>query len=528
MILARTVIFVIVFFISTGVYVYDRHLASQGQVGPVSQLIDFVRFGKYAEDRGRVSKTAGDDEPVSVHDHLLRLQETYDALYKEREDLSRKRQEILAKLANLNNQLQEEARNYTEILSQEQYQFLEEFPELKEIALQTARAYRTEDPLERTQLLSETEKNLEALFHAAEDDGTSSPENQSVKNHWAAVLQLVAQRNPEQFQNSCGQATPDECLNTNSQQALALIQETFHSDGKALAAEADDLIAIIESLAQEYQITGENYSASEHLLEQKNQRIKGDLQNLSTKLVAVTDISVEEIGTLYSDLLFEYDMILDNLAFNLKRIEERQGMLEWQLNHAASLALEQSAESPEEVLSPLAAIRKKQAELLRLLEQNLLAVDQTYQHQRELGGGLALIIKEARRTSAQWVRSEAVSPGLSVSSNRRNRNEGVLDNAFSNRPGAGRTHSSIGRDGGRTSTSLNRNRDTLDRAFSSSSAGRASQQSNYSVRDTRALLDNAAATNKDITERAREQMRRLRDKARDQGFYDRAFPSNLR
>ncbi|HPB68756.1 MAG TPA: hypothetical protein PKU74_07630, partial [Candidatus Omnitrophota bacterium] len=153
---------------STGIYIYERHLADQGRIGPVGQLIDFVRFGKYAEDRTRTSKTAGEEEAVNIQEHLSRLQETYDALYKERDALSKKRQEILAELLTLNERLLKEAGTYAEVLSQEQYRFLEEFPELKEVAAQMARAYMTEDPEDRSRQLLKAEQRMEELFKEEE------------------------------------------------------------------------------------------------------------------------------------------------------------------------------------------------------------------------------------------------------------------------------------------------------------------------------------------------------------------------
>ena len=501
MLLARTVIFVVVFFVSTGIYVYDRHLASQGKAGPVSQLIDFVRFGKYAEDGGSTTKTRADEEPVDIHEHLLRLRDTYDSLYKERDDLVRKRQEILAELFTLNNQLLEEARTYAEVLAEEQYQFLSEFPELKEIAVQMARAYTEEDPVERTRLLLETEKRMEALFNL-EAGESGSPEAQALKNHLSSLLTLIEERHPEQFQSFCQTADPDGCLSADPEQALELVQEVFRSGGQDLAAEINELKSIVESLTREYYITAENYTASEHLLEQRNQRVAGDLKKLSIKLVEVTDISVEEINALYTDLLFEYDVVLENLAFNLSRLEEKQKRLDWQLNHVKSTFPHKANNPAEDNLSPLAAIIKKQAELLSALEQNLVGIEDTYRHQRNLGSSLAMIVKENRRVSAQWIRAGATQPSSSVAANRVNRNEGVLDRARTAR--------------------------TADRASAASSPSRVMQQNNYSVRDTRAMLDNAAAVNKDIANRAKEQMQRLRDKARDQGFYDRAFPSQPR
>ncbi|MFA5260592.1 MAG: hypothetical protein WC450_05125, partial [Candidatus Omnitrophota bacterium] len=207
MILARTIIFVMVFFISTGIYVYERHLAGQGQVGPVSQLIDFVRFGKYAQDRESATRTMGEEEPVNIREHLLRLQGTYDSLYKERDALTKKRREILAELFTLNNQLLEEAHTYAEVLSQEQYRFLEEFPELKELAVQMAKAYMKEDPGERTQQLLEAEQRMGILFNTAAGERAPA-EAQRLENHLGIILAKIKEQYPEQFRASCEKLDP--------------------------------------------------------------------------------------------------------------------------------------------------------------------------------------------------------------------------------------------------------------------------------------------------------------------------------
>jgi len=494
MIFARTIIIVLVFLMSTGIYVYERHLANQGQIGPVSQLIDFVRFGKYAQDRERTSRITGEEDTVNIQEYLLRLQETYDALYKERGALIKKRQEILAELSSLNNQLLREAGTYAEALSQEQAQFLEEFPELKEMAVQMAKAYMTEDPAERTQQLLKAEESMGKLFKA--EGGGADGEAQRLKNHLRNILTTIQDRYPEQFQSFCENPDPAECLNADPQQAQELAQKILHAGGEELAADVNELKGVIKSLSQEYYMAAENYTASEQFLEQHNQRIEGDLKQLSTQLVEVTDLGVEEINILYKDLLFEYDVVLENLALNLRRLDEKQKMLEWQMNHAKGLSLGADGQTD---MAPLEAIKKKQSELLSRLEENLLASDDTYQRQRDLGNSLARIVRENRQGLPGRAR------GIRVEHNNR------------------QAHAPSARS---SSMSSARPSSTPPTRPSSTAAG--IQQRNYTVQDTRAMLDSAAARNSDIANQAKEQMRRLRDKARDQGFYDRTFPSSLR
>ncbi|HQO58763.1 MAG TPA: hypothetical protein PLT76_08610 [Candidatus Omnitrophota bacterium] len=498
---------------STGIYIYERHLADQGRIGPVGQLIDFVRFGKYAEDRTRTSKTAGEEEAVNIQEHLSRLQETYDALYKERDALSKKRQEILAELLTLNERLLKEAGTYAEVLSQEQYRFLEEFPELKEVAAQMARAYMTEDPEDRSRQLLKAEQRMEELFKE-EEGGAADAGAQRLKNHLRNILTVIRERYPDQFQSFCEKADPAECLNKDPEQAGALVQKVLLAGGEGLATEMDDLKALIASLSREYYLAEENYTASEQLLEQQNQRIEGDLRKLSTQLVEATDLGVEEINALYKDLLFEYDVILENLALNLRRMEEKQNRLEWQINHAQSLSSPHGSASPGPGASPLAAIKKQQEDLLRLLDENLQASKETYQQQRNLGTNFARAVREnLAAVSLDPVRGAAspdpLRPGSRVEYNNRQ------PVAQSNRPS---------RPGSRVEYT---NRQPVAQSNRPSTASASIQQKNYTVQDTRAMLDSAAERNSDISTRAREQMQRLRDKAKDQGFYDRAFPSSL-
>lgn len=489
MLFARTIIILLVFLMSTGIYVYERHLADQGKVGPVGQLIDFVRFGKYAEDRERTSRRAGEEDAVNIREHLLRLQETYDALYKERDALSRKRREILSELLTLNDQLLQEAGTYAEVLSQEQYQFLEEFPELKEVAAQMARAYMTEDPEERSRRLLKAEQGMEELFKK-EEGGAADAGAQRLQNYLRNILTLIREQSPEQFQSFCEKAEPAECLNADPAQAEALVQKVLLARGEDLAAEMGELKALITSLSREYYIAEENYAASEQLLEQQDQRIEGDLRRLSIQLVEVTELGAEEINALYKDLLFEYDVILENLALNLRRMEEKQNRLEWQLNHARSLSSPQTGQTS---VSPLNVIGRQQEELLRLLNKNLQASQETYQRQRTLGLDLRKAVRENLAAVSLGSARRAASP-------------------------------ESGPQGGRMEYN---NRSSSAQATRPATASAGVPQKNYAVQDTRAMLDSAAERNSDIANQAREQMRRLREKARDQGFYDRAFPSSL-
>nr|HPN57288.1 hypothetical protein [Candidatus Omnitrophota bacterium] len=381
-----------------------------------------------------------------------------------------------------------------EALSQEQAQFLEEFPELKEMAVQMAKAYMTEDPAERTQQLLKAEESMGKLFKA--EGGGADGEAQRLKNHLRNILTTIQDRYPEQFQSFCENPDPAECLNADPQQAQELAQKILHAGGEELAADVNELKGVIKSLSQEYYMAAENYTASEQFLEQHNQRIEGDLKQLSTQLVEVTDLGVEEINILYKDLLFEYDVVLENLALNLRRLDEKQKMLEWQMNHAKGLSLGADGQTD---MAPLEAIKKKQSELLSRLEENLLASDDTYQRQRDLGNSLARIVRENRQGLPGRAR------GIRVEHNNR------------------QAHAPSARS---SSMSSARPSSTPPTRPSSTAAG--IQQRNYTVQDTRAMLDSAAARNSDIANQAKEQMRRLRDKARDQGFYDRTFPSSLR
>ncbi len=510
MALARVLIFVIVFFISTGIYLYDQHLTRQGKVGPVTQLMDFVHYGKYALGGDRSSRARGDDQAVNINEHLTRLGETYDALCEERAELQKKRNEILRQLSELNGQLVEEAQGYAEVLTQERYQFLEEFPAMKAVALQMAQVQTETDPVERKKKLLEIEQQLNALMKEAAGETTRDSTRAAV----LFVLNRVAEEHPEEFLNICGDLDAEACWESNAAQAGDLLFELFDVESSELADDVKELKDIVENLGREYYIYAENYEASEQLLEEGNERAQGELQRLSQKLVETTDVSVEEIRKLYEDLFFEYDVVLENLAFNLKRLEERQDMLNWHVNRLSDHERADQEEKAEKTLSAFEAIRRKQQELFRLLVKDFAALKDTYRRQRALAEGLSVFIQTSQLETG-WVRTSGQG-NIQVEKNKE-----TLRQAFSNRQSKTAEVNQ-----GRSYTQVTNNRPSQSHTSVSPSRPGTRTSATSSSLMTQDLLRQNAARNSDIADRSKEQMQRLRDKARDQGFYDRSFPSN--
>src|SRR5690242_12608774 len=127
----RSLLIVLVLFLTAGGYLYEKYARERGDVGPVARLIDFAKFGKVSE----VFKPSSSRKVLQYNSRasLVMLQEKHKLLENQRAQLVLNRRELLSQLAAINDQIVDEALVYAHRIDEDREHYLERFPEIKEI-----------------------------------------------------------------------------------------------------------------------------------------------------------------------------------------------------------------------------------------------------------------------------------------------------------------------------------------------------------------------------------------------------------
>ncbi|MCR4336272.1 MAG: hypothetical protein NUV91_00495 [Candidatus Omnitrophica bacterium] len=431
----KTLLTLIVLFLVVGVFAYDRYVTEQGELGPVARLMDYAGLGE---------KFQNIDNPffqkkVTQTSSQYRIGEVYDIYQKiegQRLELMQHRQEIIHQLQGMNGELNQEASQYATSLNQEQEAFLERFPELRKF-------------------LSQLHQNQEGKDWKAEASNFLNTQmilSEEKKIEVAHMLDHFDQQNVN-------------------------VQELFKT---------------ARSLEKEYQVLETNTAATQRQLTENHDEIEMRFQQLTRKMVQVTDEDMSQLMDSYQNLWKAEEILLANLEINQQRVRQQQEAFNKQWSKVidqVKLSSQAVKESGKNVLI------EKSHELCRQLRMN---EQQIHQNLDDRFWGQPTIAMAASLPLSKEDLSmvSSSSAGISISSTR------MMDV-----PDPSRRFSMPKRPIGDPKIS---------------SAGRQATQ-NFSANHERRFKDPSRrpSVRSRVPSSSRDDgMQRLREQARDQGFYD--------
>ena len=312
----RALIIVLILFLTVGAYSYEKYCQERGDVGPVARLIDFAKFGKtsdvfHSSFSHKVFK-------YNARATLAMLREKHNSLESQRVQLVLNRRELLSQLDKISDEIVNEALGYAHRIDEDREQYLDRFPEIAEIGQNIIQTTGISNPREREERYQVIRTRLEDIL---QELGQSQAENRVRFNQILDEMDHIVNQE-EAFLSSC----PDwgDCVNERLRrlrgEARALSEEILGDAQKDIKV----LAKMTEELREQYKALGENLEVNDEQIEANNELMAGKLKLLAEHLVSVTETDLKSVMDAYEDLETQQEILLENLDLHQARVRQTQ------------------------------------------------------------------------------------------------------------------------------------------------------------------------------------------------------------
>ena len=459
-----------VVFFFLGIASYENYMQSNGKMGPVAQLIDFCKLSNLKEVFGS-SSTKRQTVQFNVKEGFDRLSKKYHEIEDKRKELVEHRTAILQELSDLVGDLQGETKEYYAILDAERMKMKERFPELEQLGKNIFQPQQAD--------FAQFKKQLTNL---AQSMGSSSPEDIPVFAQLLERIDRVEKEGPAVKLDGCDDV--GICIDNDLKQIETGTMDWFDQSVSRPQRYLQEIAKSTEQFKREHQILVDNCQASEQDLHEQGDNLQGRFKLLTEKLVAVTEADLKEIVQLYNEIEAEQESLLANLELNRRRLYESYNHVVNQFERVHQVfGSDPNALSLDLVVERVTEIQAKQQNLFADLEANENQMAQLLdEHSAENGDFVKqfLQVKKAMNQQEYMLKTHEAKAAYRLNPQQPIRQSAPLKNLVNPNPGKSQNPSN---------------------ANSSNGIDRARERDKYHTPVNRG-------------------MDRLKDKARQEGFYN--------
>jgi hypothetical protein len=327
--LDKAFVVLLIFFMITGIYAYERFSRDSGEVSPISQVVDFANFSKFDPITGTTVKNSHEVIDFQSDSNLARLREKHNELHEERIQLINKRKEILQRLNELNGELEVESTIYAQLMDAVKQKFLQHFSQFNQAGQDLVAAKEIADPLARQTEYNRIKNDFFQFLAGIVPDPQADLSR--LVEIFAKLEEVLAQEK-DSILEGCG--TLAECVQARIDELETVVTEMV---SKVVDHPQRDITKINELLAllrREYQIQFDRTEASGIELKESSQQINTEYKTLVEELDDVTEKDFVQLAQMqdrfeneeryYTDFL---ERQVENLKWQQESVERRMSII---------------------------------------------------------------------------------------------------------------------------------------------------------------------------------------------------------
>lgn len=329
----KLIFFLMLVMLVCGVYTYDQYQIGQGKPSPVGEFIDYAGLSKHLDvlKKKKTVETKTEYFRFNSKGELEQLLEAQRALREKRNELLAKRKEILEKIYALNGSTQRETESYVQLLNKEKNRILKVLPEIKMYGKGLSSAYEQQDEASKERYLNAIKDGMMSVFQEV----TNNPEeNIPYVLKTIEGLDRVVHDEADAVKNYCGDVQSEnleqkEVVARCIKKRVMDLQGDVNMYSQVVKGPLDGFLKVkelTETLDYETQLLKNNSDATEARIGQEAEEIEDGLRYLVQELVEITDQEMQSFLKIYSAYQKEQEALLNNLASNQRRFISSQKM----------------------------------------------------------------------------------------------------------------------------------------------------------------------------------------------------------
>jgi hypothetical protein len=363
----RFLFIMLIFFVITAAFVYDRYMIESKGVSPISQFIDFAGLTNINNWDGDVSDVVQMRRKykVNVEDSFFKIETKHSDMEKQKEDLIESRRQILQQLTNINEDLKESALPYLRVLENEKKEVLANFPESKDFGQFLVDLYKTGTKDERLDIYQQEKIRMLNRYHELFEE--ENPELEKLKILFKKVESIaIAHEPPEPY----GCREVEQCLRKNAlsiERELSLLFRRYLMRPKR---NMKDLIDKIRILNYENNLLLSNFKATEDKMDMNYYRMENRFEEVIARVQNLSEQEVIDLVAYYDTLDQEQSYLIRNLLANLKRIQTTYPRTYKDMKHLLDLCDYYSGEDLNDFIDEFQQIKGQTKDLVKKLKAN--------------------------------------------------------------------------------------------------------------------------------------------------------------
>lgn len=314
--LDRTLIIVLILFLAAGGFYYEKYAAEKGDVGPVGRLIDFAKFGKASEFLQ--SSSSHKILKYNSRASLTLLREKHNRLENQRVQLVENRRQLLAQLDAIHDQVTDEALRYSHLIEEDRDRFLDRFPELEEIGGAIIQTSEIPDPGDREEKYRVVRRKLEDILGELV---ASRPEGVARLNQVLEEIDMVVSQE-EAVLASCPDW--DVCIHKELDDLKGEVKTVSDDILDSARADIDKMVKMTNDLREQYKALAQNLDVNDRQIEDNNDVMTGKLKLLAENLLSVTESNLQDVVNAYEEVEAQQEVLLENIVLHQERVKEIQ------------------------------------------------------------------------------------------------------------------------------------------------------------------------------------------------------------
>ena len=354
----KFIIMLLVLFIMVGIFTYDRYLVSKGEDSPLAELLDYAGLSKYLD----LSPKEGKTKISSFKEDLNRLAQKHHEIENKRTELIEKRNAILVQLKDINNHVVEEGRKYAAMIDQDRKEFMEQFPHIETLGRRILKTQEEADPQKRQEeYLAIKQELLEIL----EDDFENPIQDIPELNQFLSMS--------EKFVKGASIPECDDsqvCLERQFNKLEYRLTTVFKNMVDRPEKDIKEFLKLTKRLNREYQLMEDNSISTEDQLQRINSNYDSKFQELTRQLVQVTDDELQNLLRLYKELWQEQKILLDNLDLNRQRLYQSHESINRDAQAIMQRLKRFSRHDPQQLIMEYNRIQMQRNDMLQRFDTN--------------------------------------------------------------------------------------------------------------------------------------------------------------
>ncbi|MCD4780372.1 MAG: hypothetical protein K8S27_07490 [Candidatus Omnitrophica bacterium] len=363
----RFLFIMLIFFVITAAFVYDRYMIESKGVSPISQFIDFAGLTKINNWDGDVSDVVQMRRKykINVEDSFFKIESKHTDMVNQKDELIETRRQILQQLTNINEDLKEFALPYLRILENEKKEVLKNLPQSSDFGQFLVDLHKLGTKDERLDIYQQEKIRLLNRYHELFEE--ENPELEKLKILFKKVEGIaIAHEPPEPY----GCRAVDQCLRKNAisiEKELSLLFRRYLMRPKK---NMKDLIDKVRVLNYENTLLLSNFKATEDKMDTNYYRIENRFEEIIAKISNLSEQEVIDLVAYYDSLDQEQSYLVRNLLANLKRMQTTYPRTYKDMKHLLDLCEYYSNEDLNDFISEFNQIKNQTKELVKKLKAN--------------------------------------------------------------------------------------------------------------------------------------------------------------